>query len=65
MEQINIAGAVRNVHIVTTLADMPTVIADVAAATGPLAVDVEATGLDIFSASYRVRTVQLADTVSA
>jgi len=39
---------------------MPTVIADVAAATGPLAVDVEATGLDIFSASYRVRTVQLA-----
>jgi len=62
---VKIAGDVRTVNVVRTTTDYDAIFNKVALETGPLAIDVEATGLDIFSSSYSLRTIQIASMAQA
>jgi len=57
---VHIAGEARPVDVVCGSDDLEAVRRDIDGCSGPMAVDVETTGLDIFAAGFGVRMVQLA-----
>jgi DNA polymerase-1 len=57
---VNIAGAERPVDVVSMADNLDDVQRQIARFEGPLAVDVETTGLDIYGRDFRIRMVQVA-----